>query len=128
MIRVPVLLATLARRHGQEAAPTRGARLADWVTAVVGSWPFVGFQALAIMIWVALNYEHVVNFDPYPFILLNLGLSFQAAFTAPFILMSQNRQAEIDRATLREDLRLDQETASAVRTIAERLTKGDATL
>jgi uncharacterized membrane protein len=75
-----------------------GDRVADWIAAVVGSWPFVIAQSVLLTFWILVNvYAWVQAWDPYPFILLNLMLSFQAAYTAPIILMSQNRQAILDR-------------------------------
>lgn len=83
----------------QPAQPrTRGQMLADAVAATVGSWRFIGMQSALIVLWIAGNTLFGgTAWDPYPFILLNLLLSFQAAYTAPAIMMSQNRQAEIDR-------------------------------
>ena len=78
---------------------TPGQRVADLVAATMGSWPFIIVQSVLLMIWIALNVTAFVHrWDPYPFILLNLALSFQAAYAAPFIMMSQNRQQDIDRA------------------------------
>lgn len=77
--------------------PTFAALCADRVAATVGSWPFVLVQSGLLMAWIVWNATSGRPFDPYPFILLNLMLSFQAAYTAPIIMMSQNRQAEIDR-------------------------------
>lgn len=84
--------------------PTAGERLADRVAATVGSWRFIIIQSVLLVIWMTLNivgwFQH---WDPYPFILLNLALSFQAAYSAPIIMMSQNRQSDIDRAEMRHD-------------------------
>ena len=75
-----------------------GARIADGFAAMMGSWPFIIVQSVLLLIWVALNLTAWVNqWDPYPFILLNLALSFQAAYAAPIIMMSQNRAADKDR-------------------------------
>jgi len=72
-----------------------GDRVADRVTAAIGSWPFIIIQSSLLALWVVLNVLAVVNhWDPYPFILLNLMLSFQAAYTGPIVMMSQNRAAE----------------------------------
>ena len=70
----------------------------------MGSWRFIIIQAAIVALWVALNVVEVVfkPFDPYPFILLNLAFSTQAAYAAPLILMSSNRQASKDEA--RDDL------------------------
>jgi uncharacterized membrane protein len=78
--------------------PTRGQRVADMVASTVGSWRFILIQSGIIVLWMGYNLiESGKGWDPYPFILLNLVLSFQAAYTAPAIMMSQNRQAEVDR-------------------------------
>ena len=71
--------------------------LADNVVEVIGSWRFIVSQTVAMTFWVLLNLTSPVKADPYPFILLNLMLSTQAALLGPIILMSNNRQAEIDR-------------------------------
>jgi uncharacterized membrane protein len=77
---------------------TLGDRISDHVAATVGSWRFIIIQSVILSIWIALNATaFIFHWDPYPFILLNLILSFQAAYTAPIIMMSQNRQAEVDR-------------------------------
>ncbi len=73
-------------------------RLSDAIAAIVGSWTFIIVQSTLLVTWMALNVvAWVQHWDPYPFILLNLVLSFQAAFTAPVLMMAQNRQADIDR-------------------------------
>jgi uncharacterized membrane protein len=78
-----------------------GERVADSVVKRVGSWRFLIIQSVILVGWVILNVvAYIQHWDPYPFILLNLVLSFQAAYTAPVILMSQNREASIDRAKL----------------------------
>ncbi len=72
-------------------ALTPGQRIADTVAATMGSWRFIVIQSALLVVWVALNLTaYVRHWDPYPFILLNLALSFQAAYAAPFIMMSQN--------------------------------------
>jgi uncharacterized membrane protein len=87
------------------AAPlTPGQRIADSVAATMGSWKFILVQSLILVIWIGLNISAFVRqWDPYPFILLNLALSFQAAYAAPFIIMSQNRQQDIDRRSAEND-------------------------
>lgn len=83
---------------------TRGQRVADGVAATIGSWRFIILQSTAIAIWIAGNVLNGTSaWDPYPFILLNLLLSFQAAYTAPAIMMSQNRQSELDRRHAQND-------------------------
>lgn len=86
---------------------TLGQRLADAVAAVIGSWRFIGLQTCTITFWLILNIRGPVKPDPYPFILLNLLLSFQAAYTGPVLLMAANRQAELDRNRAIENLELD---------------------
>ena len=86
-----------------------GARIADKVTAVFGSWAFIVTQSILIVLWLGYNafaavrYLHTKDFDPYPFILLNLLFSTQAAYAAPLILLSQNRTAERDRVKAEHD-------------------------
>jgi uncharacterized membrane protein len=86
------------------AAPSFGQRLADRVAATIGSWRFILFQSTAITLWITGNVLIGQGaWDPYPFILLNLLLSFQAAYTAPAIMMSQNRLSEQDRRHAESD-------------------------
>jgi uncharacterized membrane protein len=95
---------------------TLGERVADGVAAGVGSWPFMITQTTLFVLWVLANAFIIADwlggkpFDPYPFILLNLALSFQAAYTGPVVMMSQNRQAAKDRDGAEHDYRIDQET------------------
>ncbi|NDE90251.1 MAG: DUF1003 domain-containing protein [Alphaproteobacteria bacterium] len=83
---------------------TVGMRVADAVVATVGSWRFIIIQSILLILWLAANiFGWIKAWDPYPFILLNLMLSFQAAYTAPIIMMAQNRQSEIDRMKAQQD-------------------------
>lgn len=83
---------------------TVGQRAADLVARDMGSWRFILLQAGLLLIWLLLNtLAWRQAWDPYPFILLNLVLSFQAAFAAPVIMMSQNRQAGRDRLHAEQD-------------------------
>lgn len=87
---------------------SRSQRLADAVAATIGSWRFIGIQSTAIAIWITGNVLSGQGaWDPYPFILLNLLLSFQAAYTAPAIMMSQNRQSELDRRHAQTDYEIN---------------------
>ncbi|MGB3614019.1 MAG: DUF1003 domain-containing protein [Elainellaceae cyanobacterium] len=87
---------------------TRGDRISDKVAAIMGSWPFIIIQSILLASWVALNVVALIkHWDPYPFILLNLMLSFQAAYSAPIIMMSQNRQATIDRQDAQHDYEIN---------------------
>jgi uncharacterized membrane protein len=77
---------------------TFGQRVADGVADTMGSWRFIIIQSCLLAVWITINVAAWINrWDPYPFILLNLMLSFQAAYAAPIIMMSQNRQADKDR-------------------------------
>ena len=87
---------------------TLGQRVADRVAETMGSWTFIIIQSTILLAWIVLNVAAYVNhWDPYPFILLNLGLSFQAAYAAPIIMMSQNRQADKDRMQTKNDYEVD---------------------
>ena len=87
---------------------TLGQSIADGVAATMGSWPFIIVQSGILLIWIVLNITaYVQQWDPYPFILLNLALSFQAAYAAPFIMMSQNRQQDIDRRAAEHDYQVN---------------------
>jgi uncharacterized membrane protein len=77
-----------------------GARIADRVTGFMGSWAFIAFQTVIVAIWIGGNIVLLFDFDPFPFILLNLAFSTQAAYAAPLILLAGNRQALRDRMTL----------------------------
>lgn len=87
---------------------TLGQRVADGVAATMGSWRFIIIQSVILAIWIVLNVAgFIFQWDPYPFILLNLALSFQAAYAAPIIMMSQNRQEARDRMRAELDLETD---------------------
>src|SRR5256885_4423628 len=88
-------LRTLRRQHRDSVRSphareqlTLGQRIADTVAATMGSWPFIIIQSVILAAWIVLNVTaYMQQWDPYPFILLNLALSFQAAYAAPFIMM-----------------------------------------
>ena len=87
---------------------TVGERVADFVAAGVGSWTFLIVQSVLLVIWIVLNFLNWnYHWDPYPFVLLNLILSFQAAFATPIILMSQNRQALLSDRRNHLDLQIN---------------------
>ena len=81
-------------------APPPGARIADAVTTFIGSWKFLVIQTVIVVVWIAGNIVLLFHFDPFPFILLNLAFSTQAAYAAPLILLAGNRQSVHDRLTL----------------------------
>ncbi|MBV9044822.1 MAG: DUF1003 domain-containing protein [Alphaproteobacteria bacterium] len=106
-------LRQIRRRHRSDVgvAPaldpnklTMGQKIADAVASNMGSWRFIIIQSTILFFWVVANVTaFIFHWDPYPFILLNLALSFQAAYAAPFIMMSQNRQGDIDRMAAQHD-------------------------
>jgi len=104
------------RRHARlaSAAPlqaggaTLGQRVADKVSATMGSWRFIITQTVILIVWIVANVAAASRqWDPYPFILLNLALSFQAAYAAPFIMISQNRQQDVDRRQAANDYQIN---------------------
>ncbi|HEX6261423.1 MAG TPA: DUF1003 domain-containing protein [Actinomycetota bacterium] len=106
---------------------TVGERVADGVAAAVGSWPFILIQSSLLATWVLANALLIGDwlggrpFDPYPFILLNLVLSFQAAYTGPIVLMSQNRQTAKDRDEAEHDYEVNRQTLRMLGGLEERL-------
>jgi len=125
--RVDELLRGSVSRNANEVEEDRltfGARIADRFASVMGSWRFIIIQSCLLVTWVTLNaIAWVYRWDPYPFILLNLALSFQAAYSAPIIMMSQNRAAEKDRLAAEIDhqvnLHADFKIASVMRRLEE---------
>ncbi len=109
--------------HESHAAErTFGQRVADSVAATMGSWTFIIAQSVVLTIWVIVNViAWIDHWDPYPFILLNLALSFQAAYAAPFIMISQNRQAERDRKQADEDFRTNVEAEQRIEALQKHL-------
>ena len=99
---------------------TRGDRVADRIATWVGSWTFIMIQSAILSLWIALNVvAWIRHWDPYPFVLLNLGLSFQAAYAAPILMISQNRQAKLAERRNHLDLQInmlaEQETTEILR-------------
>ena len=108
---------------------TVGQKVADRVASTVGSWRFIIIQSCILLLWIVLNVVGwFYHWDPYPFILLNLALSFQAAYSAPFVMMSQNRQAEKDRLTAQNDFQTDCKGEEEIRFIMEHLDHQDTVL
>jgi uncharacterized membrane protein len=101
---------------------TLGQRIADKVAATMGSWRFIIIQTTILFFWIALNITAwIQHWDPYPFILLNLALSFQAAYAAPFIMMSQNRQQDIDRRKAENDYRVNVKAELEIELLHEKI-------
>jgi uncharacterized membrane protein len=104
---------TARERRAMPSVPTAAPpgfadKAADIVASTVGSWRFILIQSVLLIGWIGWNAAANQPLDPYPFILLNLILSFQAAYTAPIIMMSQNRQEVIDRQRSIEDFAVNQ--------------------
>ena len=121
------------RRRLDQPAGTRRLRLgvdAEWFAKVaerlarfLGTGTFLLWQSVIVVIWITLNVFAIsLQWDPYPFILLNLAFSTQAAYAAPLILLAQNRQDDRDRVSLEEDRtragRLSAETEYLARELA----------
>lgn len=88
--------------------PTLGQSISDSITRMAGSWIFIIIFVSVMALWIIINtVAYTGHFDPYPYILLNLILSTIAALQAPLIMMSQNRQADIDRQRAIEDHELN---------------------
>ena len=103
-------------------ALTKSEKIADYVSDVVGSWPFIIAQTIIIVFWVALNITgYVRKWDPYPFILLNLVFSVQAAYTAPIILMSQNRHDAVDRRRAANDYYINLKAEDEIEKLHEKI-------
>src|SRR5580704_17446359 len=109
-----------AHREGMST----GARIADIVANFIGSWRFIIIQSGIFVVWVIFNTVwlfELYQFDPYPFILFNLFMSAEAAYSSPLILMSQNRQTERDRAQAQHDYETNVAAKEEIETILREL-------
>jgi uncharacterized membrane protein len=101
---------------------TLGQRIADAVATVMGSWSFIIVQSVILIVWITANLVGAIRgWDRYPFILLNLALSFQAAYAAPVIMMSQNRQQDIDRKAAENDYRINVKAELEIELLHEKI-------
>jgi uncharacterized membrane protein len=101
---------------------TFGQRLADSVANGMGSWRFIIIQTSIVALWMVLNVVAFVHhWDTYPYILLNLLFSTQAAYAAPIIMMAQNRQSQRDRAQANSDYRTNVAAKKEIEELMERL-------
>ena len=108
------------QKHKDES--TFGQRLADSVATGMGSWRFIIIQTVIVAIWMILNVvAFVTHWDVYPFILLNLLFSTQAAYAAPIIMMAQNRQSDRDRAQADEDFKTNVDAKKEIEALQIRL-------
>lgn len=118
----------ISRRLHEER--TFGERLADAVADAVGSWSFLIIQTILVVLWIAINVVAVVRrWDPYPFVLLNLLFSVQAAYTGPVLLLSSNRTAQRDRIMAEHDHVTNEKAEKLVESLmSELLRNSKATL
>lgn len=108
---------------------TLGQRAADRVATLLGSWRFIAVQSLLLAAWACFNLvAWTRHWDPYPFILMNLFLSLQAAYTAPVLMMSQNRMAARDRLEAHNDYEVNRKAEEEVRAVLEHLSAQDEAL
>ncbi|HMR90398.1 MAG TPA: DUF1003 domain-containing protein [Saprospiraceae bacterium] len=103
--------------------PSFGQRMADHVATFGGSWTFIIYFGLFLVLWISINVFVFYNkgFDPYPFILLNLILSCIAAIQAPVIMMSQNRQEEKDRDRSKKDYMINLKAELEIKALHEKI-------
>lgn len=108
---------------------TMGQKIADSVAATIGSWRFIIIQGIVLSLWITLNsLAFTFHWDNYPYVLCNLALSFEAAFSAPFIMMSQNRQAEKDRIMAESDYHTNTKGEEETRNIMDHLDHQDVVI
>jgi uncharacterized membrane protein len=99
-----------------------GQRLADSVATGMGSWRFIIIQTIIVILWMAANVVgFIYHWDVYPYILLNLLFSTQAAYAAPIIMMAQNRQNERDRAQADADFKTNVEAKKEIEELLQKL-------
>lgn len=109
-------------KHTQEL--NFGQKLADSVANGMGSWKFIIGQTVFVIIWMALNVVGFIrHWDVYPFILLNLIFSTQAAYAAPIIMMAQNRQSQRDRVQAQDDYQCNLEAKREIESLQLQLNK-----
>lgn len=103
---------------------TWGEKLADSVAEGMGSWRFIIIQTVIVAVWMTLNVIGITfQWDPFPFILLNLLFSTQAAYAAPIIMMSQNRQSDRDRAQAKADYETNLRAKEEIEELQTRLAR-----
>ena len=101
---------------------TRGERLADTIAGQIGSWRFLIIQSVLVLLWIALNLTGLLlKWDAYPFVLLNLLFSVQAAYTGPVLLLSQNRSAQRDRVMAEHDCATNEHAEQLVEALMSEL-------
>jgi len=106
----------------EEEQMTLGQRVADQLANTIGSWRFIIIQSFLIFLWITLNVvAWIEHWDPYPFILMNVMLSFQAAYAGPVIMMSQNRQSAKDRLAAEIDHQVNTKAEYEIGLLARRM-------
>ncbi len=117
-----MLAKTWLDKHKENLTP--GQRIADSVATGMGSWKFIIWQTVFVIIWMSLNIiGYIRHWDAYPFILLNLIFSTQAAYAAPIIMMAQNRQSERDRLQALADFDTNLEAKKEIEALQLQLNK-----
>ncbi|MFI6027711.1 DUF1003 domain-containing protein [Amycolatopsis magusensis] len=110
------------RRIGLRLDPDFFGRITERVARFLGTGTYLFWQTLTVIVWIILNLTAVsLRWDPYPFILLNLAFSTQAAYAAPLILLAQNRQDDRDRVSLEEDRTRSAQTKADTEFLAREL-------
>lgn len=111
-----------SRRPSFNFDPETVGRVSESVARFLGTGRYLMWQTALVIVWIALNLFAVkLRWDPYPFILLNLAFSTQAAYAAPLILLAQNRQENRDKVALEEDRRRAQQTKADTEFLAREL-------
>ncbi|MEN9338131.1 MAG: hypothetical protein RIQ41_445 [Candidatus Parcubacteria bacterium] len=115
-------MTTWHKKH--EDALTFGEKMADGVAKWMGSWKFIVLQTCFVVLWMTLNVIGIIReWDPYPFILLNLLFSTQAAYAAPIIMMAQNRDVERDRVHAEQDYETNRKAKEEIEDLQKRLSR-----
>jgi uncharacterized membrane protein len=111
-----------SRRFRPRVDPEAVGKATESIARFFGTGTYLGLQTVVVIVWIIINITAVsLRFDPYPFILLNLAFSTQAAYAAPLILLAQNRQENRDRVSLEEDRRRAEETKADTEYLAREL-------
>jgi uncharacterized membrane protein len=111
-----------SRRFAVKYDPEAVGRFSESIARYLGTGRYLAIQTILVIIWVGLNlFAVTLQWDPYPFILLNLAFSTQAAYAAPLILLAQNRQENRDRVSLEEDRRRAEQTKADTEYLAREL-------
>jgi uncharacterized membrane protein len=111
-----------SRRYTPRLDPEAVGQITESIARFFGTGRYLLMQTIVVVVWIAVNiFAVVARFDPYPFILLNLAFSTQAAYAAPLILLAQNRQENRDRVALEQDRQRAAETKADTEYLAREL-------